>query len=352
MITLAWPWMLALLPAPLLAYFAMPRAREQKAGALRLPFFAALARAGLVTPGRPAWRKTRLAALAFVWTLLVIAAAQPIYVGRPVEVPVEGREIMLVIGLSPSMQRRDLVLNQPIDRLQVVKQKADDFIARRAGDRLGLILFSTRAYVQAPLTLDIGAVRAALAETAVGTDPRQLPELFPPPPRSDGSTALGDAIGLAVKTLRDGPEKERVLVLVTDNTNISGVLDPLQAAAIAAKEHLRIHIIGVGSDAGEFSPYLPMNPSPEIDDGTLEAISSRTGGTYFRARDQVSLSAAFAEVDKLEPRAGEPQYAQPTRTLFYWPLGMALVASFLFAAALLLRLPARRPVASPLQEAR
>ena len=352
MITLAWPWMLALLPAPLLAYFAIPRAREQKAGALRLPFFAELARAGLVTPGRPTWRTTRLAVLAFIWTLLVVAAAQPIYLGQPVKGPVEGHEIMLAIGLPPSMQRRDLVLDQPVDRLQVVKQEAGDFIAGRVGDRLRLILFSTRAYVQAPLTLDVEAVRALLAETAVGTDPRQLPELYAPPPRNDRSTSLGDAIGLAVKTLRDGAEKERVLVLVTDNTNISGVLDPLQAAAIAAKEHLRIHIIGVGSDAGEFTPSGPMAPSPDIDDGTLEAISSRTGGVYFRARDQGALSAAFAEINKLEPLAGAPQYIRPTRTLFYWPLGIALVASFLFAAALLMKLPARRTATSPLPEAR
>ncbi|NMN58781.1 Ca-activated chloride channel family protein [Xanthobacter sp. SG618] len=333
MITLAWPWMLALLPAPLLARFVVPRAREQKAGALRLPFFAALARAGLVTPARPAWSKTRLAALAFIWTLLVVAAAQPIYVGRPVEVPVEGREIMLVIDLSASMAQRDLALTKPMDRLQVVKQVADDFIARRAGDRVGLILFSTRAYVQAPLTLDRRVVRDLLAQATIGMTGR--------------NTSIGDAIGLAVKTLRDGPAKERVVVLLTDGANTSGVLDPLQAAAIAAKEHLRIHTIGVGSDAGEFVPGAPMNPSSDLDEGALKAISGLTGGKYFRARDQQGLAGIYAEIDKLEPVAGDPQYVRPALTLFFWPLGAALVASFLFAAALLLRMPTRRAAEAP-----
>lgn len=333
MIALAWPWMLALLPAPLLARMLVPRAREQKAGALRLPFFAELARAGLVTPGRPAWRLTRLAVLAFIWTLLVIAAAQPVYVGRPVEVPVEGREIMLVIDLSASMAQRDLSLARPMDRLQVVKQVADDFIARRAGDRVGLILFSTRAYVQAPLTLDRRAVRALLAEATIGM--------------TGNNTSIGDAIGLAVKTLRDGPEKERVVVLLTDGANTSGVLDPLQAAAIAAKENLRIHTIGVGSDTGEFVPFGALNPSSDLDEGTLRAISGLTGGKYFRARDQQGLAGIYAEIDKLEPVAGDPQYVRPALTLFFWPLGAALIASFLFAAALMLRLPARGAVPAP-----
>lgn len=333
MIALAWPWMLALLPAPLLARMLVPRAREQKAGALRLPFFAELARAGLVTPGRPAWRLTRLAVLAFIWTLLVIAAAQPVYVGRPVEVPVEGREIMLVIDLSASMAQRDLSLARPMDRLQVVKQVADDFIARRAGDRVGLILFSTRAYVQAPLTLDRRAVRALLAEATIGM--------------TGNNTSIGDAIGLAVKTLRDGPEKERVVVLLTDGANTSGVLDPLQAAAIAAKENLRIHTIGVGSDTGEFVPFGALNPSSDLDEGTLRAISGLTGGKYFRARDQQGLAGIYAEIDKLEPVAGDPQYVRPALTLFFWPLGAALIASFLFAAALMLRLPTRGAVPAP-----
>lgn len=346
MITLAWPWMLALLPLPLLARYLVPRARETRAGALLLPFFAALARAGLVTPGQPAWRKTRLAALAFIWTLLVVAAARPMYVGRPVEIPVEGREIMLVIDLSASMAQRDLAISEPMDRLQVVKRVADDFIARRAGDRVGLILFSTRAYVQAPLTLDRNVVRELLAEATIGMTGR--------------NTSIGDAIGLAVKTLRDGPAKDRVVVLLTDGANTSGVLDPLQAAAIAAKEHLRIHTIGVGSDRGEFVPYGAINPSSDLDEGALKAIAALTGGKYFRARDQIALAGIYAEIDKLEPVAGEPQYVRPALSLFYWPLGAALIASFLLAAALLLKLPARGPAPaverqatdSPVPEAR
>ena len=125
----------------------------------------------------------------------------------------------------------------------------------------------------------------------------------------------------------------------------------MQAAAIAAKENLRIHTIGVGSDVGEFIIGAPINPSSDLDEGALKAISALTGGKYFRARDQQSLAGIYAEIDKLEPVAGDPQYVRPALTLFYWPLGAALVASFLFAAALLLRLPARRPVHAAAEDA-
>lgn len=338
MITLEWPWMLVLLPLPLLARLMLPRAREERAGALRLPFFAELARAGLVTPGRPRWRRTRLALLAFIWTLLVIAAARPVHVGRPVEIPVEGREIMLVIDLSASMSQRDLTRSgRAMDRLEVVKEVADDFIARRAGDRVGLILFSTRAYVQAPLTLDRKVVRELLAEATIGMTGR--------------NTSIGDAIGLAVKTLRERPSKDKVVVLLTDGANTSGVLDPIQAAAIAAKENLRIHTIGVGSDGQDFMPGAPVNPAADLDEAALNAIAGITGGRYFRARDQDGLAAIYADIDRLEPAAGDPQYVRPTLALFFWPLGAALAASFLFALVLLApALPAARKGPAPLPE--
>ncbi|MEP9355353.1 VWA domain-containing protein [Xanthobacter sp. KR7-65] len=338
MITLEWPLMLALLPLPLLVRLLLPRAREERAGALRLPFFADLALAGLVTPGRPRWRRTRLAALAFIWTLLVIAAARPVHVGRPLEIPVEGREIMLVIDLSASMSQRDLSRGGgPMDRLQVVKGVADDFIARRAGDRVGLILFSTRAYVQAPLTLDRRVVRDLLAEASIGMTGR--------------NTSIGDAIGLAVKTLRDRPSKDRVVILLTDGANTSGVLDPLEAAAIAAKENLRIHTIGVGADGLDFTPGGAINPSADLDEASLKAIAALTGGKYFRARDEKGLTAIYADIDQLEPVAGDPQYVRPTYALFFWPLGAALAASFLFAAALLLPRAAGRKAPAPVAEA-
>ncbi|MDI4658862.1 vWA domain-containing protein [Xanthobacter autotrophicus] len=329
MITLQWPFVLALLPLPFLVRLLLPRAPERRAGALRLPFFAELARAGLVADGRPRFSRLRLAALAFIWTLLVVAAARPVYVGTPVAIPVEGREMMLAVDLSASMLSPDLAQSGlPANRLQVVKRVADDFIARRTGDRIGLILFSTRAYVQAPLTLDRNVVRQLLAEASIGMTGR--------------NTSIGDAIGLAVKTLRDRPAKDRVLILLTDGANTSGVLEPAEAAAIAAKENVRIHTIGVGADGLDFVPGAPMNPSGDLDEDALKTIAGLTGGQYFRARNDKGLAAIYADIDRLEPVAGDPQYVRPTIALFYWPLGAALASSFLLSALLLMHLPVRR----------
>ncbi|ABS66103.1 vWA domain-containing protein [Xanthobacter versatilis] len=331
MITLQWPFVLALLPLPFLVRLLLPRAPERQAGALRLPFFADLARAGLVAAGRPRFSRLRLATLAFIWTLLVIAAARPVYVGTPVAIPVEGREMMLAVDLSASMSSPDLVQSGvPANRLQVVKRVADDFIARRTGDRIGLILFSTRAYVQAPLTLDRNVVRQLLAEASIGMTGR--------------NTSIGDAIGLAVKTLRDRPAKDRVLILLTDGANTSGVLDPMEAAAIAAKENVRIHTIGVGADSNftDIQPGMLMNPSGDLDEEALKKIAGLTGGQYFRARNDKGLAAIYADIDRLEPVAGDPQYVRPTIALFYWPLGAALLLSFVLSALLLLHLPLRR----------
>ena len=321
MIALQWPLVLLALPLPLLVRLLLPRAPDAGAGALKVPFLRALAPTGTAAAGR---RRSilRLAVLSFIWTLLVIAAARPVHVGRPVAIPVEGREIMLAVDLSASMSARDLSRSGvPQDRLQVVKAVADDFIARRTGDRVGLILFSSRAYVQAPLTLDRNVVRRLLAESSIGMTGR--------------NTAIGDAIGLAVKTLRARPAEDRVLILLTDGANTTGVLEPMEAAAIAAKEKVRIHTIGVGGDAAEFLPGAPINPAADLDENALTQIASITGGQYFRARDDRGLAAIYADIDRLEPVAGEPQYLRPTSALFFWPLGAALLTSFVFAAVLL-----------------
>lgn len=335
MIALQWPLMLLLLPLPLLVRLLLPRAPDAGAGALRVPFFATLDQAGATLSVRRRRSIVRLAVLAFIWTLLVIAAARPVHVGRPVAIPVEGREMMLAVDLSASMSARDLTRSGvPQDRLQVVKAVADEFISRRAGDRVGLILFSSRAYVQAPLTLDRDVVRRLLAESTIGMTGR--------------NTAIGDAIGLAVKTLRARPAEDRVLILLTDGANTTGVLDPMEAAAIAAKEKVRIHTIGVGGDTLDFLPGAPINPAADLDENALKQIADITGGKYFRARDARGLAAIYADIDRLEPVAGEPQYLRPTSALFFWPLGAALLTSFVFAAALLIPAGAiRRPRRPP-----
>lgn len=344
MITFQWLWAFAVLPLPLLARWLLPAAPTPKAGALKVPFFRDLADAGLAggRGGRGLWRAL---ALGLVWLLLVTAAARPTYVGPPIAVPVEGRDLMLAVDLSGSMAREDFAVGGiPMNRLAVVKEVADDFIARRAGDRVGLILFGTRAYVQAPLTFDRNVVRGLLAASSIGMTGQE--------------TAIGDAIGLAIKTLRSRPDDQRVLVLLTDGANTSGMLNPLQAAELAQREHVKIYTIGVGADPRTMNPWMVNAPS-DLDEDALRKIASATGGRYFRARDVQGLAGIYADIDRLEPVAGDPLYLNATQALFQWPLGAALVLSFLMGAflmgaALLRPAGAARPgrIAAPAGEAR
>jgi len=311
----AWPWVLAALPLPLAVYFMLPRAEERPASALRIPFFGALAATEL-GPVAPRRRYALLGAL--VWLLLVTAAARPQLIGDPIALPMEGRDLMLAVDISGSMVERDMVIgDRVVERLTAVKAVAGDFIERREGDRIGLILFGAQAYLQTPLTFDRKTVRTLLFEAAVGLAGRE--------------TAIGDAIGLAVKRLRDQPAESRVLILLTDGANTTGSIQPLKAAELAARAGVRIYTIGVGSEVrGPFG--LPM-AGASIDEGTLRTIAKTTGGQYFRARDVAGLQAIYSMLDELEPAASDEQTFRPVKELFQWPLATALLLSALLGLA-------------------
>ncbi|MFG1464266.1 VWA domain-containing protein [Xanthobacter sp. DSM 24535] len=332
MIQFEWLWAAALLPLPLLVRYALPPARRSRAGALRVPFFAEIAPGA--GSGARLGRGLKLALLTLIWLALVLAAMRPTYVGTPVPIPVEGRDLMMAVDLSGSMARQDLTKDGlPTDRLSVVKAVADDFIARRTGDRVGLILFSSRAYIQTPLTFDRNVTRDLLAQATIGMTGQE--------------TAIGDAIGLAVKTLQDRPEDKRVLVLLTDGANNSGVLDPIHAAELARQEHVKIYAIGVGADSLAIGQQI-VNPSADLDEAALAQIATLTGGRYYRARDSAGLAAIYRDINQIEPVAGEPLYLAPTVSLFHWPLGFALALSLILAFSLVAGalLPARRRAAA------
>lgn len=333
MITLEWPLMLALLPLPLVVRLLLPRARVGRAGAVRLPFFRELAGSGLVAGGRPRGRGMRLAVLVLIWLLLVLAAARPVHHGTPVPVASEAREMMLALDLSGSMGREDLRRSgAPATRLKVVQQALDSFLAGRTGDRVGLVLFGDRPFTQAPLTLDIKVVRDLLSEAIVGM--------------LGGSAAVGDGIGLAVKTMRDHPATDRVLVLLVDGTSGSGALPPMLAAELARSEHVKIHTVGIGSGDPMPMPPAAANGPPELDEETLSAVAALTGGRYFRAHDETELRSVLATIGRLEPAAGAPRFLRPTTALFYLPLGVALLLSMILAGMLLRPARVRRPAAA------
>ncbi len=331
MIGFVWPWLLALAPLPLLVRWLMPPA-DSVGGALQVPDPAAFGGATSNTLGGAPRRLLPLVVLWLTWLLLLCAAARPQWTGEPVETGVTGRDLMIAVDISGSMKTEDMTLgNRTATRLQVVKAVLADFVERRAGDRIGLILFGSNAYVQAPLTFDRHTVMRLLTEAPIGI--------------AGGKTAIGDAIGLAVKRLRERPATNRVLILLTDGSNNMGEVEPRRAAELAAAEGVRIHTIGVGADEmrlpGFFGLGRLVNPASDLDEDTLRAIADATGGRYFRARDTGSLVEIYAEIDAMEPVDQEAETVRPVRSLFHWPLGAALLLSLWLAAQ---RLPA--PMAS------
>lgn len=327
MIHFAWPWMFLALPLPLVPRYLLRPAPAVEEAALRVP---ALSRFALGSGARPVaapGRRWPLWLAVPAWILLVTAAARPLWLGQAIDLPVSGRDLLLAVDLSGSMSTEDYTLHgAQVDRLTAVKAIAGEFIRRRVGDRLGLILFGLHAYVQAPLTFDRKTVDTLLQESAIGLAGNQ--------------TAIGDAIGLAVKELRRNPHGNRVLILLTDGANDAGELDPVQAARLAAKEGLTIYTIGIGADSMAVPSLFGMqqiNPSQDLDEGTLRAIAKATGGRYFRARDSSELNKIYGIIDRLQPIDQEKQTFRPRHSLFVWPLALALMA-----AAPLLWLQGRR----------
>ncbi|MGY8813906.1 MAG: vWA domain-containing protein [Gammaproteobacteria bacterium] len=318
MINFEWPWMVLLLPLPYLIWkFSTPISSKREA-ALRVPFledFFDESESGVEL--RSARWMIFFSALA--WLLLILAIMRPQWLGEFIEFPVSGRDLIIAVDLSGSMQEEDFVLKgQRVDRLTATKFVAGDFIERRIGDRIGLILFGERAYLQAPLTLDRETVKTLLYESAIGLAGR--------------ATAIGDAIGLAVKRIRQRENTNRVLILLTDGANSAGEVEPLEAARLAAREGLKIYTIGVGADemvVEFFFGTRKINPSADLDEKALTEIAELTGGKYFRARDTQELDKIYAIMDELEPVERDVRRFRPRKSLYFWPLSIALVLSSL-----------------------
>ena len=320
MIEFQWLWALLLLPLPLLVYFLLPAASKQQHAALKVPNIEDFAAVVTGTQKRKNIFGMKLLML-LGWLLLVLAAAKPLWVGDQLELPVSGRDLMLAVDLSGSMQVEDFEINgRAVDRLSALKYVARDFIRKRKGDRLGLILFGRNAYLQTPLTFDLKTVNTLLMESAIGLAGKE--------------TAIGDAIGLAIKRLKDKEAGSRVLILLTDGANTAGELSPLKAAELAAKHGLKIYTIGIGADEmvrESFFGRQRINPSLDLDEKTLTAIAKQTGGKYFRARNTEDLEEIYHLLDKLEPVDVETQTLRPEKSLFIWPLAAALFIWLLIA---------------------
>ncbi|HWS78107.1 MAG TPA: VWA domain-containing protein [Thermomonas sp.] len=313
--------MLLAIPLPWLLHALLP-ARRSADAALRVPWSGRLQRIAstslvAATPRGFPW-------LLFVaWCLLCIAAARPQQLGPAIAPPQVGRDLMLAVDLSASMGEEDMELGgRIVDRLTAAKAVLAEFLDRRVGDRVGLVVFGEHAYAMTPLTLDRDSVREQLDGSVVGLAGR--------------ATAIGDAIALSTKRLQKQPADQRVLILLTDGVNTAGMLEPAKAAQIARDEGVRIHAIAFGGTGGGLSVFgfqLPMG-GDEVDEAGLQRIAALTGGRFFRARDTDALAGIYAEIDRLEPIQRQGQAVRPRIERYPLPLGWALAFAVL---ALLLR---------------
>ncbi|WP_105901728.1 vWA domain-containing protein [Vibrio gangliei] len=308
-----WLWALLLLPLPILVYFFAPAHKPRSA--IMLPT--------LPTEGGVERRQhISLKVLAvLIWVLLVLAAARPVWYGEPIEVQPKHRDMMLVVDLSGSMAQEDM--NSPsgyIDRLTAVKQVLSDFITKRKGDRLGLVLFADHAYLQTPLTLDRTAVLQQLNRAQLNMIGSQ--------------TAIGEGLGIATKTFIKSEAEQRVIVLLSDGSNTAGVIDPIEATSIAKENNVIIYTVGVGAGELEVKSFFgsrTVNTAQDLDEKTLTKIAEMTGGKYFRARDQKDLNQIYDTINQLQPVSNATQTWRPQTEWFTYPLALALFLSFILA---------------------
>lgn len=319
MLTLPYPWLLLLLPLPIAVYWLVPPYRRATTS-LRVPFLDRLARATGQSPSRGlastarSWE--RLIALGLVWFCLVLALARPQWLEPPVTRTIAVRDLLLAVDLSSSMETKDFQdqSGHKVDRLTAVKQVLDDFLSRRKGDRVGLLVFGNAPFVQIPFTQDLQVCRELLQDVQVGmAGPR---------------TAMGDAIGLAVTIFQRTQVPEKVLIVLTDGNDTASLVPPQKAAEIAHDQHITIYTVAVGDPkaAGE----------DKLDEVALRNVAQITGGTYSHAGDRQELEQIYQRLDQLPTQPAKTQTHRPRRDLFVWPLAVGFVISLLSVAAIAL----------------
>lgn len=319
MFEMHWPWLLLLTPLPLVMAFIPAKKRIE--AALRVPFYQHASQLEQHSKLGINKRPAKLLALWLIWICCLFAATNPQWVGEPTSMPSSGRDLLMAVDISGSMEQTDMAIGgRRVTRLMAVKKVIGDFVVRRNSDRMGLILFGAQAYLQAPLTYDRKTVNQLLQEAQIGFAGRE--------------TAIGDAIGLAVKRLRDRPDASRVLVLLTDGANTAGQLSPDKATELAQQAKIKIYTIAFGAESMEVPGIFgsrTVNPSRDLDEPTMVNIAEKTGGKYFRARNLEELDNIHRELDRLEPIEMETETFRPVQTLFYWPLAIAFLLSLLLA---------------------
>ena len=328
MIHFAYPLAIALLVLPFIVRVIFPAVKGLHGDALKVPFLKDIEKISIKsgsiwTMGNINNNKfSKLFWLLYIiWIFITLAIARPQWLGEPIRINKETRDILLIVDVSNSMLEPDFeIARQRIDRLTAVKKVVSEFIAKRSDDRVGLVLFGSRAYLQAPLTYDKQSVVEILWQTDAGM--------------AGNSTAIGDALGLALKTLKDSKDKEnKMIILLTDGESNDGALPLAQAIKLAGEEGIKTYTIGVGSDNSFMSSFfgVQLQSQSGLDEDSLKELANATKGTYFKAQDTRTLQNIYNRIDSLEPMSSESNFVQETNELFYYPLLIALLLSFILA---------------------
>lgn len=322
MLEFLWPWVFVLVLLFPILRITIPQL-NRKRSALTVPDIGAFE---FSSDSAAAWKDPKrwaaLIILFLAWLFLVTALARPQWTGELTPLPTQGRDMFLAVDISGSMDTDDMFIERDkVTRLKALKHVVEPFILSRSGDRIGLILFGTRAYVYVPLTFDVETVNELLQEASGGL--------------AGGQTAIGDTIGLAVKRLIERPIDHRILILMTDGSHNEGMLSPEEATRLAQEANVRIHTIGIGADSGSrfgfgSSRSFQFRRGPPMNTEALEEISEKTGGLFFRANDTQGLERIYAHIASIEPIDQDPEMLRPIKSLFHWPL---IVSMILFGLA-------------------
>jgi Ca-activated chloride channel family protein len=304
----AYPLAFLALPLPLIAWWLLPPQRE-RVSALRVPFFAQVVRAagteareGAVVLRRN-WLQMIIAVL--VWVFLVAGLAKPQWVGEPIVRTEAARDVMLAIDLSGSMDYRDFPddAGNNVSRFEAVQRVVDRYVAERESDRVGLIVFGTKAYLQLPFTRDLETARSLVELMEVGMAGPQ--------------TALGDSIGLAIRSFESSEVDDRVLILLTDGNDTASKMTPINAADIASLNGVEVYTIGIGD--------TQATGEDRVDFDVLAAIAERTGGQFFNAEDESALDQVYRRIDEASAADVRTESWRPRTALVHWPAGAATV---------------------------
>lgn len=327
MLEFEWPWLALALLLPF-AVLLLPAKAKPQASALLVDNVADFTGSGAEQSNSKTKNLIWLLAL-LAYAALTLASMRPVWVGEEIEIPLEGRDLMLAIDLSLSMREQDMQSNsRQVSRMRATKEVATQFVEKRVGDRIGLVVFGAYPYLQTPLTFDRKTIIENIAKSQMGDADDMRRRIH--------GTSIGDAIGISVKRLRESEIADKTLILITDGTDTSSQLPPLKAAELAAQDGLKIYTIGIGSDhktASLMGFSFNTGKRAEIDEDTLQKIAQLTGGQYFRARDTAELKKIYALIDELEPIQSDAMSFKPRSALFYYPLSFALLLSALMLLA-------------------